>query len=143
MSTRRVERINDLLRSELSELIGRELKDPRLAGLISITEVETTSDLRHAKVFVSVFGSDEERQSSLAALRSAAGFLRHEVAQRIVIRHMPELEFRLDSSIERGDRILRLLRQVAEEDAAKAPAPTKPRARARRAGPSTRRGAGG
>ena len=122
MSTRRVERINDLLRSELSELIGRELKDPRLAGLISITEVETTSDLRHAKVFVSVFGSDEERQSSLAALRSAAGFLRHEVAQRIVIRHMPELDFRLDSSIERGDRILRLLRQVAEEEAAKPPA---------------------
>ena len=131
-STRRVERINDLLRSELSELIGRELKDPRLAGLISITEVETTSDLRHAKVFVSVFGSDEERQSSLAALRSAAGFLRHEVAQRIVIRHMPELDFRIDSSIERGDRILRLLRQVAEEDAARAPA--KPRARARRTG---------
>src|SRR5437899_10570399 len=129
MSTRRVERINDLLRSELSELIGRELKDPRLAGLISITEVETTSDLRHAKVFVSVFGRDEERQSSLAALRSAAGFLRHEVAQRIVIRHMPELDFRLDSSIERGDRILRLLRQVAEENATRAPAP---RARPRR-----------
>ena len=131
-STRRVERINELLRDELSQLIGRELKDPRLAGLISITEVETTSDLRHAKVFVSVFGSDEERQSSLAALRSAAGFLRHEVAQRIEIRHMPELDFRLDASIERGDRILRLLRQVAEEDAARAP--ERPRARTRRAG---------
>ena len=137
-STRRVERINELLRDELSALIGRELKDPRLAGLISITEVETTSDLRHAKVFVSVFGSDEERQSSLAALRSAAGFLRHEVAQRIVIRHMPELDFRLDSSIERGDRILRLLRQVAEEDATRPPAP---RARPRRG--RTGHGSGG
>src|SRR4051812_29746539 len=113
-SSRRVERINDLLRSELSELIGRTMKDPRLAGLISVTEVETTSDLRHAKVFVSVFGSDEERQSTLTALRAASGFLRHEVAQRIVIRHMPELEFRLDSSIEQGDRILRLLKQVAD-----------------------------
>src|SRR5919202_2852366 len=123
MSSRRVEGIHDLLRSELSELIGRELKDPRLAGLISVTEVETTSDLRHAKVFVSVFGSDEERQSTLTALRNAAGFLRHEVAQRIVIRHMPELEFRLDSSLERGDRILRLLPQVAAGDATRAPAP--------------------
>src|SRR5437870_11462132 len=123
MRTRRVERINDLLRDELSELIGRELKDPRLAGLISITEVETTSDLRHARVFVSVFGSDEERESSLAALRNASGFLRREVAQRITLRHMPELEFRLDSSLEHGDRILRLLKEVADAEAPAAPAP--------------------
>ena len=141
MSTRRVERINDLLRSELSELIGRTMKDPRLAGLVSITEVETTSDLRHAKVFVSVFGSEEERQSSLSALRNASGFLRREVAQRIVLRHMPELDFRLDSSLEHGDRILRLLRQVADEETAAGPAkaPPKPRTRTRR----TEQGSGG
>src|SRR5437868_1376722 len=115
MPTRRVERINDLLRAELSELIGRTMKDPRLAGLVSITEVETTSDLRHARVFVSVFGSEEDRQSSLTALRAASGFLRREVAQRITFRHMPELEFQLDSSLERGDRILQLIKQVASE----------------------------
>src|SRR5438876_10119376 len=135
-STRRVERINELLRDELSELIGRELKDPRLAGLVSITEVETTNDLRHAKVFVSVFGSDDERESSLVALRNAAGFLRREVAQRITMRHMPELDFRLDSSLEHGDHILRLLRQVANQDAPSA-------SRRRRAGRPEPQGAGG
>ena len=124
MPSRRIERVNDLLRSELSELIGRTLKDPRVAGLVSLTEVETSADLRHARVFVSVFGTDEERKSTLSALRHAAGFLRHEVAQRVTFRHMPELEFQLDSSIERGDRILQLLREVQPE----APAPSRRRA---------------
>ena len=113
MANRRIDRVNELLRTELSEVISRELKDPRLAGLISITEVETTADLRHARVFVSVFGREEERQSSLEALRSATGFLRREVAQRVTFRYMPELEFRLDTSLEHGDRIMRLLKQVA------------------------------
>src|SRR5579884_3608590 len=126
MSSRRIERVNDLLRSELSELIGRTLKDPRVAGLVSLTEVETSADLRHARVYVSVFGSDEERRSTLSALRHAAGFLRHEVAQRVTLRHMPELDFQLDSSIERGDRILQLLRQVQ-------PAPDQPSRRPSRA----------
>ena len=124
---RRIDRINDLLRSEIAELISREIKDPRLAGLISVTEVDTTTDLRHAKVFVSVFGTEEERASSLAALKSATGFLRREVAQRITFRHMPELEFHLDSSIEQGDKIMRLLRQVAEEKAAAEPKPARRR----------------
>src|SRR5438128_12340267 len=116
MPSRRIERVNDLLRSELSELIGRTLKDPRVAGLVSLTEVETSADLRHARVYVSVFGSDEERQSTLTALRHASGFLRHEVAQRVTLRHMPELDFQLDSSLEHGDRILRLLKQVQAQD---------------------------
>ena len=120
---RRIDRINELLRSEIAELISREIKDPRLAGLISVTEVDTTTDLRHAKVFVSVFGTEEERASSLAALRSATGFLRREVAQRVTFRHMPELEFHLDSSIEQGDKIMRLLRQVADEKPAAEPKP--------------------
>jgi ribosome-binding factor A len=118
---RRIDRVNELLRSEIAELISREIKDPRLAGMISVTEVETTTDLRHAKVFVSVFGTEEERSSSLAALRSATGFVRREVAQRVTFRHMPELEFHLDSSIEQGDKIMRLLRQVADEQVGAAP----------------------
>jgi ribosome-binding factor A len=124
---RRIDRINELLRSEIAELISREIKDPRLAGLVSITEVDTTTDLRHAKVFVSVFGTEEERASSLAALRSATGFLRREVAQRVTFRHMPELEFHLDSSIEQGDKIMRLLRQVSDERAAAEPKPARRR----------------
>lgn len=117
MPSRRMERVNDLLRSELSELISRQLKDPRIGGLVSVTDVETSPDLRYARVFVSVFGSEEERASTLEGLRNASGFLRHEVAQRVVLRQMPELDFRLDTSIERGDRILRLLKQVEEERA--------------------------
>jgi ribosome-binding factor A len=127
---RRIDRINDLLRSEIAELISREIKDPRLAGLVSVTEVDTTTDLRHAKVFISVFGTEEERASSLAALRSATGFLRREVAQRVTFRHMPELEFHLDTSLEHGDRIMRLLRQVAHEKA-----PAEPRRARRKAAP--------
>lgn len=123
-----MERVNELLRSEISELVSRELKDPRLTGLISITEVKTTSDLRHSRVYVSVYGSDEEQKSSLAALRSAAGFLRYEVAQRVTLRHMPELEFELDTSMEHGDRILRLLKQVNDQSA---PAPKRRAARAK------------
>jgi ribosome-binding factor A len=130
VTNRRIDRVNELLRSELSELISREIKDPRLSGLISVTEVETTADLRHAKVFVSVFGREDERRSSLEALRSATGFLRREVAQRVTFRYMPELEFHLDSSIEHGDRIMQLLKQVAPA------APTrKPRAPRRGAPP--------
>ena len=115
MANRRLPRINDLLREEISDLIRKELKDPRVAGLVSVTEVETSADLRHARVYVSVFGSEEEQRSTLTALRSAAGFLRHETAQRVTFRHMPELEFHLDDSIERGDRILRLIKQVQDE----------------------------
>ncbi len=113
MANRRIDRVNELLRAEISELISREIKDPRLTGLISVTEVETSADLRHAKVFVSVFGREEERQSSLEALRSATGFVRREVAQRVTFRYMPELEFHLDTSLEHGDRIMQLLKQVA------------------------------
>src|SRR5436190_18895671 len=110
-----MERINDLIRAELSELIGRTVKDPRVAGLVSLTEVETSADLRHAKVFVSVFGSEEEKKATLAALKHAAGFLRHEIAQRLTMRTVPAFEFQLDTSLEHGDRILRLLKQVHEE----------------------------
>lgn len=117
MALRRLERINDLLRTELSEVIHRSLKDPRVGGLVSITQVETSADLRHARVYVSVFGSDDERASSMQALRSAAGFIRHEVAQRVILRHMPELEFLIDSSIERGDRILRLIKEAVATEA--------------------------
>jgi ribosome-binding factor A len=121
VANRRIDRVNELLRSELSELISREIKDPRLSGLISVTEVDTTADLRHAKVFVSVFGREDERRSSLEALRSATGFLRREVAQRVTFRYMPELEFHLDSSIEQGDRIMQLLKQVAPASPARKP----------------------
>lgn len=112
MTSRRIERINDQLRAEISDLISREMKDPRLHGMISVTEVETTPDLRRAKVYISILGTDEERAETLAALQHAAGFFRHELRERLHMKRTPELDLRPDTSMERADRIMRLLRQV-------------------------------
>ena len=137
MAHRRIDRINDLMRAELSTIISRELRDPRVAGMVSITRVETTTDLKHAKVFISVYGSEDEQTSTLTALRSAMGFLRREVAHRIILRHTPMLEFVLDKSLEQGDRILRLIHQVAAETAPKPLMPRKRRATKKPAEPDT------
>ncbi len=119
MRTGRIDRVNELLRAELSEMLARSIKDPRLAGLVSVTEVDTTTDLRHARVWISVFGSESERESTLVALRSASGFLRREIGHRVDLRHVPDFEFALDDSIERGDRLLRLIREANEPVAPK------------------------
>lgn len=112
---RRVDRVNDLLRAELSDLLRRQLKDPRLAGLITITEVDTSVDLHYARVYVSVLGSAEERDDTLRGLASAAGFLRHELRGRLTLRYIPELQFLLDTSMERGAHLLKIINQVASE----------------------------
>ena len=117
MATRRIERLNGLLRGEISELISRELKDPRLLrGMLSITGVSVTADLHYAKVFVSVLGTEQDRKDALAALHSASGFIRKALAERVQIRHMPELNFVLDLSMERGERIMKLLHEIRAED---------------------------
>ena len=109
----RLERLNSLIRQELSELLRREVKNPRLAsGLISITEVEIALDLKYAKVFVSSLGGLEEKKSVLASLRSASGFLRSELARNLRMRVVPELDFQWDESIEHGAHILELLEKV-------------------------------
>jgi ribosome-binding factor A len=92
------------------------MKDPRI-GFASITGVELSHDLRYAKVFVSVMGSPEEQRETMRGLDSANGFLRRELAQRLTIRHVPEISFRLDESIARGARVLDLLKQVEKESA--------------------------
>jgi len=115
--TRRTERINELLREEISELVRREMKDPRLGGLITITEVDVSPDLRSAKVYVSVMGSDEEKASTFKALGAAAHFLQREIRHRITIRRMPELHFLRDDSMEKGARILELLDKAHDETA--------------------------
>ena len=112
--TRRTERINDQLREEISDLIRRELKDPPIGGLVSITEVDVSPDLRNAKVFVSVMGTDEEKTSTLRALAAASHFIQRELRRRLTIRRMPELSFIADDSIEHGARILSLLDQTRE-----------------------------
>ncbi len=113
--TRRTERINGLLREEISDLVRREIKDPRISELVSVTDVEVSPDLRHARVFVSVLGSPEERDETMRILTSAAHFLRRELGKRLTIRYTPELDFRSDDSLERGAHLADLLRQVREE----------------------------
>jgi ribosome-binding factor A len=115
--TRRILRLNEQIREVLADLLRRELRDPRLSGLISITEVETTQDLAVSRVYVSVLGSEEETTEALRALRHAAGYLRREVGDRVRVRRMPTLDFRLDPSIARGARIMELLREIGQDEA--------------------------
>lgn len=112
--TRRVERVQEFLKTELSQIIQHELKDPRI-GFVSITDVEVSDDLRHARVFVSVLGDDEAKTQTMAGLHSAQGFIRGEVAKRMRTRYTPEIAFKLDQSIERGTRVMSLIRDVAKE----------------------------
>lgn len=107
--SRRIDRVNELLRSEISNLLSREIKDPRVAGVISITEVVASSDLRSARVYVSVMGQDSDRKAAMDGIRSAASFLRRELRNRINLRHAPHMTFVLDDSIEEGERVLRLI----------------------------------
>ncbi|HLH74199.1 MAG TPA: 30S ribosome-binding factor RbfA [Chloroflexota bacterium] len=115
MVSRRIARLNEQVRSDIAELITREMKDPRLAGLVSVTSVELSPDLRNARVFISVLGSDLERKQTLQAIRSAAGFLRTQLAARMTTKRAPELHFLLDTSIERGERIMHLIHQIEKE----------------------------
>jgi ribosome-binding factor A len=124
---RRTERVNDLLREQLDYLLRREAKDPRLDTLWSITDVEVTRDLRHAKVFVSVLGTEEEAAGTMAALNAARGYLRRELGHRLnTMHHIPEIAFKRDTSIERGVRLGAMLDELARERESRggpAPAP--------------------
>lgn len=121
--TQRTERIDELLRQEIGEVLRRDVDDPRI-GFATITEVETTPDLRHARVWVSVIGAGPERSESIAALQSAMPFVRRELGRRLRLKRIPELQVRLDDSAERGTRVLKLLRDLSEgRPPAEEPAP--------------------
>jgi ribosome-binding factor A len=112
--SRRTSRVNDLLREELSALLLKGLKDPRVAhGLVTITEVQVSPDLRHALVYVSHLGDDSERDEVLAGLQHSASYLHRELVHRLALRSVPELVFRFDPSIERGARLAELIQQVS------------------------------
>jgi ribosome-binding factor A len=111
----RIEKVNHLIRKEISDLIQHQLKDPRLDAFISVTEVVTSPDLKYAKVFVSSINGKQEEPKILGALTAASSFLRRELAANLRLRHTPELSFHWDDSIEHGDRVLRLIDQVSSE----------------------------
>jgi ribosome-binding factor A len=109
----RIERVNSLIRQEISELIQRQAKDPRLGGLVSVTEVATAPDLKYARVFISGICDEAKKKEILEVLVAASGFLRSELARRLRMRHIPELDFRWDDSIEKGAHILKLIDRVS------------------------------
>lgn len=114
--SRRTERVSELIRDELSDLLLREVRDPRLGGLISITRVEITPDLANARVYVSIMSTPQERTDALRAMNAAASFFHRELKQRIQIRRVPFLVFRLDTSIEEGAAVLARINELASED---------------------------
>jgi ribosome-binding factor A len=109
----RIERVNNLIRQEISQLLQRQVKDPRLGGFVAVTEVSTSPDLRYAKVFVSCMGSEEDKQEMLSGLLAASGFFRNKLAKRLRLRRIPELSFHWDDSIERGTHLLQLIDEVS------------------------------
>ncbi|HET9491182.1 MAG TPA: 30S ribosome-binding factor RbfA [Methylomirabilota bacterium] len=111
MQGKRLDRVNQLIREEISLLLQRELKDPGL-GFVTVTEVETTKDLRSAKIFVSVLGDEGQWTASLAALTRARGFIRNWLREHLDLRVTPELEFRADRSMEHAARIQQLLKRL-------------------------------
>lgn len=124
MSATRKQRLQEALRAELSDIIRREMRDPRFTeGLLSITEVEVSADLKYATVFISVLGDDEVRKRELNALRGAARVLRGELSRRKAFNNVPELRFQYDEAMERGTRIFALLEEVRRDDAARAEEP--------------------
>jgi ribosome-binding factor A len=117
----RQEKLGELIAAELSNLLRTRVKDPRV-GFASITRVEVSGDMRHAKIFVSVMGDSKEQKETMKGLTNATGFLRHELASLLTLRFMPELVFKLDHSIEEGSRILELINKVQQEEALQAQA---------------------
>ncbi len=118
----RAEKLREFVKEEVSQIIQQQLNDPRI-GFVSITDVEVSGDLRHARIFVSVLGDDEAKAKTMAGLQSAQRYIRGELGKRMQLRYTPEVSFRLDDSIERGTRVVTLLREVTEGDR-RADAPT-------------------
>ena len=110
----RTGRISEEMKKEISALIQNGLKDPRLPKMISVTAAEVTKDLRYAKVYISVLGSEEDKKNALEGLKSAAGFIRREVGHKLQLRYSPELLFELDDSIERGVYISKLINDTLQ-----------------------------
>ena len=113
---RRMERVNGLLREEIAGLLASQVNDPRLKGIITITQVRTASDLRSARVYVSVMGAEAVRQEALAGIQSSASYLRRELRSRVSLRHVPFLTFLLDDAMLEADRLMQLIDDLEVPD---------------------------
>lgn len=112
-TSRRVSRVAELIKREVSQMLLQDIKDDRVgAGMVSVTDVDVSGDLQHAKIYVSIYGTDEARQQIMAGLKSATGYIRSELGHRVRLRRTPEVIFQEDRSIERGTKVLSLLNQL-------------------------------
>ncbi|MGI6037696.1 MAG: 30S ribosome-binding factor RbfA [Limnochordia bacterium] len=107
----RAARVKETLKKEIGQILQRELKDPRL-GFVTLTDVEVTKDLRYAKAYVSIYGTDEVKEQTMEALKNATGFIRTEIGRRVRLYHTPEITFHLDNSLEHAERVFGLLREI-------------------------------
>lgn len=114
-SNPRINRINDEIKKELSEIIRSEIKDPRVSFMTSILKVNTTNDLKHCKVFISVLGDQKQKTDALNGLKNSAGFIRKQIATKINLRCTPEFHFFFDDSLEYSDKINRILNQIKDD----------------------------
>ncbi|MCY7394455.1 MAG: 30S ribosome-binding factor RbfA [Leptolyngbyaceae cyanobacterium CAN_BIN12] len=113
---RRVARVSELIRREVSQMLLTDIKDDRVgAGMVSVTDVIVAGDLQHAKIYVSVYGDSAAKAETMEGLKAATGFVRSELGQRISLRRTPEVTFLEDVGLERGDRVLTLLNQLSQE----------------------------
>jgi ribosome-binding factor A len=113
---RRVARVAELIKREVSQLLFSGIKDDRVGmGMVSVTDVDVAGDLQHAKIFVSIYGSDEARAETMAGLKSATSYVRGEIGRRVRLRRTPEIIFLEDRSIERGTKVLSLINRLSEE----------------------------
>jgi len=115
-TTHRHKRVGEEIAHEINAMLAGELKDPRLEGSVIASEVRVQPDMKHARVFISVKGTSEEQSDAIKALEHAAGFIRHELVERLQLRRLPELHFALDLSEERVERIEQLLREVKQDE---------------------------
>jgi ribosome-binding factor A len=111
----RANRVGEQMKKELSDIIGRKIKDPRI-GFVTVTDVQLTGDLQQAKVFISVLGDEKQKKDTLKALAKAKGFIRSEIGQRIRLRKTPDLLFEFDESIDYGNRIETLLKEISSNE---------------------------
>jgi ribosome-binding factor A len=111
----RANRVGEQMKKELSDIIGRKIKDPRI-GFVTVTDVQVSGDLQLAKVYISVLGDEEQRQNTLKGLAKAKGFIRSEIGQRIRLRKTPEISFEFDESIDYGNRIETLLHELNKDE---------------------------
>ncbi len=115
-TNRRVSRVAELIRREVSQMLLNGIKDDRVGtGMVSVTDVDVSGDLQHAKIYVSIYGTDEAREETMAGLKSATGYVRSELGSRVRLRRTPEVIFLEDRSIERGNKVLSLLNQIKDQ----------------------------